>query len=269
MLTEIPGRLAEHAKSRRAAALEAMKMRAAHERKAMVAAGIEPKERALAEARHKLAATEATLEAKTRQLAQIEAERDALMKAGDEGPYGEAVSTIAAGDAQDDVAELYREARRTETPADEAAVRRVEEIDGRIVAADQELRKLRQRAAELSDRRHEVEVVRDRFRGAGYDHPHVIFGNDRDIGRILAGVLEGVVRSGILWDIIRGGFGTREPRGRPDFGGPSFPLPFPIPGGGNGPSGGGWRIPESQGGWFPSGGGGSRDDDDFKTGGSF
>ncbi len=119
-----------------------------------------------------------------------------------------------------------------------------------------------------------VERTRDRFRSAGYDHPHATFGNDNQIGQVLGQVLEGVVRSGVLWDIIRGGFSTRPPQGRPEFGAPTFPFPFPVPGGGSsGPSGGGWREPESRGGWFPSGDGGSndrRDDNDgFTTGGSF
>ena len=98
-----------------------------------------------------------------------------------------------------------------------------------------------------------------------------------------AQILEGVVRSGILWDLLRGGFGTRPSRGRPDFGSPTFPFPFPMPGGGeDGARGGEWREPGTRGGWsippldFPSGGGGGGSsggggggDDGFSTGGSF
>ena len=51
---------------------------------------------------------------------------------------------------------------------------------------------------------------------------------------------------------------------------PSFPFPFPLPGGrrASDSRGGDWREPSSRGGWSP--GRGSRsDDDDFTTGGSF
>jgi len=276
MLIEIPVRLREHATARRAAAQTEHEALADIERRAMVAAGIEAKERALSEARYKLASAEKTLEAKQEQLKTFEDQRRGLIdKDGGVPGYEEALATIAEADAHDDIATLYREARRTPTSADEAIVRRIEEIDAQIAKVTAEIADLRRTARDVAQRRGEVESVRDRFRGAGYDHPNATFGNGEEIGRMLAAILEGVVRSGILWDLIRGGFRTRGYRGNPDFGSPSFPFPFPMPGGGStGPSGGGWREPTSQGGWFPPSGdgggdsGGSRDDG-FSTGGSF
>ncbi len=279
MLSEIPVRLREHATGRRASADEAKTDLAALEREAMVGAGIEKDERALAAARHKLAAAEATLDGRRKLLADIEQQREAMLSGTGDPAYAEALQTIAAADSRDDIATLFREARRTETAADETLVRKIDEIDRSAERAEQDKSELRRTAKTLAQRRIEVETTRERFRSAGYDHPHATFGNDTDIGRVLGQILEGAVRSGVLWDVIRGGFSTRTPRGRPDFGTPSFPFPFPIPGGGsNGPSGGGWREPESRGGWFPpkdsgSGGGGdsgSRSDDgDFSTGGTF
>ncbi|HEY7549215.1 MAG TPA: hypothetical protein VH913_06825, partial [Hyphomicrobiaceae bacterium] len=136
------------------------------------------------------------------------------------------------------------------------------------------LAELRRTAQDLAKRRIEIERVRDRFRGAGYDHPHGTFGNDSDIADALGRMLAGTVGGAVLWDILQGGYSTRGPMGRPDFGYPSSPFPFPIPGGGsNGPWGGGWRDPSSGGGWAPngggSGGGGGGGSDDFTTGGSF
>ena len=288
MLIEITARLREHANAQARIADEARAGLATIERTAMVAAGIDDKERVLAAARHKLAAAEATLAAKRGQLAALDKETESLVAAGGEAAYKEAIETIAAGDAQDDIATLYREARRTKTLDDETLVRRIEQIDADRAKADTEAAELRKTAQDLARRRLEVESVRDNFRSAGYDHPHVTFGNEMDIGRVIGSILEGAVRSGVLWDVVRGGFGTRPPSGRPGFGAPSFPFPFPIPGGGDrGPSGGGWREPSSQGGWFPpansagdsssggsgsgsGGGGSSRDDnDDFTTGGRF
>jgi chromosome segregation ATPase len=276
MLLEIPKRLVEHAEGKRAAANALKSSLGDFERQAMVMAGIEPKERALTEARHKLAAAEETLEAKRTQLKAIDHVREALLKTGSDPGYGDALKTIAQSDAQDAIAVLYAEARRTATPADEAMVRRIEQIDGKVAGIERELGEIRQAAHALAQRRLDLENTRERFRGAGYDHPSVVFGNEVDIGRVLAGILEGAVHSGILWDILRGGYGTRPSRSRPTFGAPTFPFPFPMPGGGDdGPSGGGWRLPESQGGWFPSGssgsgsgnGGGSSADGGFTTGG--
>jgi len=105
--------------------------------------------------------------------------------------------------------------------------------------------------------------VRDRFRGAGYDHPSATFNNGEAIASVLAEVMKGVVRSGVLWDVLRGGYQSRRPRGNRDFGSPGFPFPFPMPDGRD-TRGGDWREPDTSGGWSPSDGGGS---DDFRTGG--
>jgi hypothetical protein len=285
MLLEIPVRLGEHAKARRAVAEKEKAAQALLERQAMAAAGVDARELELAEARHKLAAAEATLEEKRTVLRSIDDARAKLVTEGTSPGYLAALEAISAGDAADDVATLYAEARRTATTADEQIVRRIETIDERMAQVTQEISALRRSARELAERRGEVEQVRDRFRSAGYDHPHATFGNDNQIGQILGQVLEGVVRSGILWDILREGFRTRQPRGRPDFGAPQFPFPFPLPGSGDGGIfGGDWRNPSSQGGWFPSKSRRGRDDDDdddddddeddrrgrdFTTGGSF
>jgi hypothetical protein len=272
-LIEIPLRLREHATARRTEAGERRAALSDVERRAMVEAGIEPKERTLAEARHKLAAADQTLEEKHGLLRKIEEERKTLVAGGSNPAYSLALETISSADAKDDLAQLYGEARRTPTSADDAIVRRLETIDANVSKTDAEVGKLRRSAQALAQRRLEVQQVRDRFRGAGYDHPHATFGNDGDIADVLGRVLAGAVNSGVLWDLLRGGYRYRGPRGRPDFGAPNFPFPFPIPGGGTtSSSGGGWREPSSRGGWSPredypdrSGG----DDDHFTTGGSF
>jgi hypothetical protein len=270
-LIEIPLRLREHATAKRAAAEERLATLSGIERRAMVEAGIEPKERALAETRHRLAAADTTLDEKHDLLRKLDTERNALLSAGSNPAYDEALSAIASADAKDQVATLYLEARRTPTSADDAIVRRLESLEQQIPKADAEVAGLRQTAKELAKRRIEIERVRDRFRGAGYDHPHGTFGNDTAIADALGRMLAGSIGGQILWDILQGGYSTRGPAGRPDFGYPSSPFPFPIPGGGsNGPWGGEWRDPSSRGSWSPDGDrGGDRGRDDFSTGGSF
>ncbi len=276
-LVEIPLRLREHATAKRGAASQAQAALADVERKAMLDAGVTTREQALAEARRKLAAADDAVENRQALLKKIEDERSTLLSGGTDPAYTEALKTIASADGSDDIATLYREARRTPTSADEAIVRRLETIDASLVKADAETADLRRSAQDLARRRTEVEQVRDRFRSAGYDHPNTTFGNESDIADALKSILGGVVRSGILWDLLRRGYSSRPARGRPTFGAPTFPFPFPMPGGGtNGSSGGGWREPSSGGGWSPlpgpgggGGGGGSDDDDRFTTGGSF
>ena len=263
-LIEIPLRLREHATAKRAAASERLALLSRIERRAMVEAGIEPKERALAEARHKLAAADATLDEKHGLLRKLDGEHNALVSGGTNPAYEEALSVIAAADAKDQMAALYLEARRTPTGTDDTIVRKLESLEGQIGKADAELADLRRTAKDLAKRRIEIERVRDRFRGAGYDHPHGTFGNDHDITDALGRSMAGTIAGQILWEILQGGYSTRGPVGRPDFGYPTSPFPFPIPGGDrNGPWGGEWRDPSSRGGWTPDG------DDDFKTGGSF
>ncbi|MFZ1101732.1 MAG: hypothetical protein WAN86_02470 [Hyphomicrobiaceae bacterium] len=247
-LIEIPLRLREHATAKRATAEERLATLSGIERRAMVEAGIEPKERALAEARHRLAAADTTLDEKHGLLRKLDTERNGLLAAGSHPAYEEAMSAIASADAKDQVATLYLEARRTPTTADDAIVQKLERLEQQIPKADSEVAELRRTAQALAKRRIEVERVRDRFRGAGYDHPHGTFGNDNVITDTLGRVLAGSIGGQVLWEILQGGYSTRGPAGRPDFGDPS-----------------------SRGSWSPdshdSGSRGGRDD--FTTGGSF
>jgi hypothetical protein len=269
-LVEIPLRLREHATAKRAAAEDRLAGLSGIERRAMVEAGIESKERALAEARHRLAAADTTLDEKHELLRKLDTERNGLLAAGSNPTYEEALSAITSADAKDQVATLYLEARRTPTTADDAIVRNLERLEQQIPKADSEVAGLRRTAQDLAKRRIEIERVRDRFRGAGYDHPHGTFGNDNAIADALRRMLAGSIGGQILWDILQGGYTTRGPAGRPDFGYPTSPFPFPIPGGGStGPWGGEWRDPSSRGNWSPDGQDRGNDRGDFSTGGSF
>jgi hypothetical protein len=268
-LIEIPLRLREHANLKREAAREKLAALSDIERRAMVVAGIEPLEQVLHDARERLAAADAGLEATLGQLNEVDVERNALVAGGTNPAYEQALSVISAADAKDQIATLYLEARRTPPAADDAIVKQLEAVDGKIAKADSDVAELRKTAQELAKRRLEIEQVRDRFRGAGYDHPHGTFGNDGDIADALRRTLGGSIGGAILWEILQDGYAIRGPRGRPDFGYPTFPFPFPIPGGGSsGPWGGEWRDPSSHGDWHPGGGFGGGGGD-FSTGGSF
>ncbi len=263
-LIDIPLRLREHATARRTAAAEAGTALAEIERRAMADAGIEMKERSLAEARHKHAAADRTAEDKQGLMRKVDEEHNALVAGGKDAAYREALETIAVADSKDDVAELYREARRTPGGADDAIVRSIEAIDTRVGRTDAEIANLRQTARELARRRTDVEQSRDRFRKAGYDHPNATFGNDGAIADMLRSVLAGGA-GGLLWDLLRSGYSYRPPRSPPDFGGPTFP--FPQPRSGHSDPGERWREPSSRGTWSWDDGGGGKGGDTWSGGG--
>ncbi len=293
MLSEIPLRLAEHAEAREAAVAEARTKLATLEAEALRRAGIADLERALASAREHLAGKDAALDEARKALTLADNQRDQLMSGAGDPAYIEALATIAAADAKDDIATLYAEARRTPTKADETIVSRIEVTDKQIANADAELQGLRETARSLAERRADVERTRERFQRSGYDHPNATFGNERVIAEVLGGILAGALKGSVLWDTLRGGYSNQPPRSRPDFGGG---FPFPIPGHRNQEKepgsvwGDGWRNPGSAGPWAPrkdddddddddrkgkwgGGWGKSRkkddDDDDFSTGGRF
>ena len=269
-LIEIPLRLREHASAQRAAVAQPQTMLAEIERRAMLEAGVDAKEKVLAEARHKLAVADDTVEKKRDMLRKVDEARNALVAGNSDPAYNEALTTIAAADSADSLATLYAEARRTPTRADEAVVGQLEATEAKIARTEAEIASLRRAALELSRRRSEMERVRGQFRSTGYDHPRSTFDNSGNIADVLNGVLEGAVRSGVLWDVLRKNYRPRTTRGSTDFGGSSFPFPFPLPGGaGPDATGGDWRNPSSRGGWGPGPSGSRSDDDKFSTGGSF
>lgn len=269
MLREIPLRLAEHAEAREAAVTEARARLASLEAEALRRAGIADLEKALESAREHLAGKDAALDAARKTLALADNQRDQLINGAGDPAYIEALATIAAADAKDDIATLYAEARRTPTRADETIVGRIEAIDKQIASADNELQGLRETARSLAKRRTDVERTRERFQRSGYDHPNATFGNERVIAEVLGGILTGALKGSVLWDTLRGGYSSQPPRSRPDFGG-GFPFPLPGPWNQENESGNvwgdGWRNPGSAGPWAPHSG---DDNDDFSTGGRF
>lgn len=268
MLLEIPVRLREHADERRRIADDHKADKAAFEHKEMEAAGVPALERTLAEARHRLAAVDDAAEQKIARLKHLDAQRDELLSTDDSQAYRSAMEAMVSADSTDTLTTLREEAGRTETQDDERIVRTLETIDERIEAADKEAAELRRSAKELADRRLEIERTRTRMHGSGYDHPDVVFGNESAIGEAIEQIVRGALRSGMLWDLLQAGFGTRPRNANRDFG---MPFPFPLPGGDDGPRGGEWRWPTSSGGWEPRGRGDADEDDrdGFTTGGRF
>ena len=269
-LIEIPLRLKEHAAAKREAALQPQAKLAEIERQAMLRPASMRRRRSWPRRAISWPSSTTRWKKKRDMLRKIDEARVALTTGNSDPTYNEALNTIASADAADSLANLYAEARRTPTPVDEAIVGRLEGIDRKITETETEIAGLRREAIELSRRRSEMEQARERFRRSGCDHPQSTFNNNGDIADVLKGMLEGVVRSGVLWDLLQQGHRSRPTRGSIDFGLPNFPLPFPLPGGDtNDAPGGDWRNPSSRGGRSPGQPDGSANDNDFSTGGSF
>ena len=269
-LIEIPLRLREHASAQRAAVAQPQTMLAEIERRAMLEAGVDAKEKVLAEARHKLAVADDTVEKKRDMLRKLDEARNALVAGNSDPAYNEALTTIAAADSADSLATLYAEARRTPTRADEAVVGQLEATEAKIAKTEAEIASLRRAALELSRRRSEMEQVRGRFRSTGYDHPRSTFDNERQHRRCAQRRAGGSgQKRGALGCAAQELPATHHAR---QHGLRRVELPLPVSAAwrrGPDATGGDWRNPSSRGGWGPRPSGSRSDDDKFSTGGSF
>ena len=273
-LIEIPLRLREHATAKRAAAgAAARRARPTIERRAMLEAGVDAKEKALAEARHTLAVARRHGREEARPAAQgRRITRTRWSPATPIRPTTRRCRRSPQPTARTTCARcIWRRAgrRRPRMRPSCAGWRRSMRRSARRT---REIAGLRAAMVELSRRRAEVEQVRDRFRRTGYDHPQTTFDNEGAIadalkqhpgGRGAQRRAVGPAAPGLQVATDARQPGLRRRR--------ASRFPFPLPDGTSGRGGSrgdDWREPSSRGSWSP--GRGSRsDDDDFTTGGSF
>ena len=107
----------------------------------------------------------------TADLRQIEAEREQALGAGENAAYGGAVEILVQALAREDLRELYQEAVRTRTDADDQAITSITAAREALQKADGEIAQIRAEIRELARRRTELEGARDRARSVGYDNP--------------------------------------------------------------------------------------------------
>jgi chromosome segregation ATPase len=257
-LNEIPQRLREHAERMNAEIANTRARLVAYEREALLKAGIQPLAARAHAAKADLDLAERRLAEAKEALAALDREHDASVLQG-EGPYRDAIELLATADAQESLQTLYREAMATPAPEDDAAVRRIEAIDGAVRRAEQEMEAIRRKLRDLAQRRAMVEQERDAFRQQGYDNPYGRFDNGNALGNVLGGILGGVIGGAVLRDTLNGGYHRQPSPWDSDFGGGGFPFPDDA--------GGGWiGGGSSDGGWSDGGGSGG---DGFETGGTF
>ncbi|HKU96352.1 MAG TPA: hypothetical protein VJR58_13805, partial [Vineibacter sp.] len=188
----------EHAQGKQQDVATAQAHVATLERAALVADGIEALETNVesAEAAVKVGASE--ILKITADLQAIDAERQKVFGIGDEGVYGGAVSLLADGLARDDLRQLYEEARRTPTLADDEVIGAITQARAAYEKADGEIAHLRTSIRDMASRRRELESSRDRARNQGYEDPRGTFDDNNQVLDVIGTILGGVLRSGIL-----------------------------------------------------------------------
>jgi hypothetical protein len=259
MLLEIPARLRQHAEDRRLVFEAEKEKLVAVEQAGLAQAGSKPLEESLARAKAALAAAEARLTAASAAVAAADGERQAAHADGGTSAFGRAVAMLAEADSQQDLRQLYADAAQTQSRADDDIVRRIEQVDTRLRAAEQESADLRRQAQDLAARRSEIERQRDGFRRQGYDGPLGQVNDGGLLGTVLTGIVKGAVEGAVLGGVLKENAGRRSPRADSGFGGSGG---FTLPDFGGRGGGGSW----GGGGSGSSGGGGG---DGFRTGGSF
>jgi hypothetical protein len=265
MLQEIPSRLREHANNKQNDVGTAKEHVAALERAALVADGVEPLERRVADAHAAMKAAEEAVAKVSAELQQIESDRQKALSANEDAVYDRATDLLAQALAREDIRELYQEAVRTATKTDDRAISSISAAREALAKAEGEVAQIRGEIRQTAQRRSELEGARDRARTGGYDDPRGTFGGGQDmIGEVIGGILRGALQGGALDRVLRDNHRFPTPRADPDFGGrrgaPSWPNPWGESRADTG--GGGWPGGDSRGSDDDSGGG-------WRTGGSF
>ncbi|HAJ47984.1 MAG TPA: hypothetical protein DCL54_15535 [Alphaproteobacteria bacterium] len=257
MLQEIPVRLRDHARTKEKESEVERSRLEAIERQALVADGVEPLEKSLAQANGRLAAADTALHTAQATLKQLDAKIEELSGSGERATHDKAIALLAESLAREDLNALYREAIATPTPEDEQVLTRIMDDSRKLKDFDAELAKTRETIRDLARKRSELEDARTEARNRGYDQPFGSFSNEGLIGEVIAGIVNGVLRSSDLRDALGKGFSLRLPRGPGGFGGGSWPYS------GGSSSGSGIRIRR-----FPTGSSG-KSSGGFRTTGSF
>jgi hypothetical protein len=237
MLLEIPRRLAEHAKRQREQA-QAEAQRLAEMRQTALQEGETAAPRAeVAEAEKQVDAIDDKIEANGKKA--LEAfERRAAVTRGEDPVIQEATEVIEAALRHQELRALRAEAQRTPTGDDDAAVRRLEQLEAeetRLLAA---IEQAKSDQATYRGQLTEIESIRRDYRRRGYNRGMFDSAGGALIGSLLGQLLGGAMSRDVFWDQVD-----------------QHRQPWPQPGG--------WGDD------FGRAGGGDFGGEDFRTGGGF
>lgn len=186
--------------------------------------------------------------------------------AGEDPNTREAVAFLASEFGREDLQALRRAALATPMPEDDAIVARLLDLERERSAAAAAARELKEVAARDRARATDLEELRRRFTGQGFDRPGTSFADPSLIGTLLVQLLNGAVTRDALWRILEQQRRYAPPRSDPTFGSGGFGRGTPWGGGASFPSGGFGGTGRAGGGGFKPGG--SVGGGGFRTGGS-
>lgn len=280
-LLELPERLRAHATAVGADADAALAALRRLEEEARLADGLPALDDARRAAEQRLAEVDARIEAHAGERRAALQAYEALV-AGEDPHTREAVAFLTSEFGREDLQTLRRAALATPMPEDDAIVARLLDLERAREAAATAARELKEVATRDRTRASDLEELRRRFTGQGFDRPGTTFADATLIGTLLVQLLQGAVTRDALWRVLEQQRRYAPPRTDPNFGSGSFGRGSPWTGsgtgsrpsggfGGTGRAGGGGGLP-SGGGFKPSGGGfkpgGSVGGGGFRTGGS-
>ena len=247
MLYEIPVRLREHANEKQRDAEASQERVVMLERRALVGDGVEPIEAQAATATASVEAAAEVVAKITKELSQIEADRQHAVGAGYDAICAGAVDLLARELTQRDLQRLYQDALRTPPKEDDEIVVSISKTREALKKVDAEVGQVRTQIRETAQRRSELEGARDRARDSGLDNPMGNFGNAEDvIGQVIGGIIRGALRGTDLDRVLRDNYRYPAPRADPDFGGwerrTSFPNPWGRAGSADKGNGSDWRT---------------------------
>jgi hypothetical protein len=235
ILLEIPVRLREHANAKRKEAEARQDCVAALERKALVAAGVEPIEAEMEAANGAVKEAGEDVLKITAELREIETERQREEGGGEDAIYNQAVEMLAQALVQEDLTRLYQDALQTPGKEDDELVISIGRTREALKRVDSEVNQIRSQIREMARRRVELEGARDRARNSGFDNPMGNYGNAQDaIAMVIGGILRGAMSGPDLDRVLRDNYRHPAPTSDPDFGRwpgeGSFPASWERPG---------------------------------------
>ncbi len=220
MLVEIPVRMRAHAtKVAQTADLEIQALETI-ERQAAEADGVPALQKRLDQAEEQVHALDGEIEQEEERHRQLLEEREQL-DAGEDGHSKQAFELILTELQREELSELYRQARSTPRPEDDALVARIGQARERVREIDADIRAANVAVTERRKALAELEALRRRFRQNSYDAYHSGFPSDFAMSVLLGQILGGVMGSDRAWQEIGRNQRSRGSRGFGGFGGPT------------------------------------------------
>jgi hypothetical protein len=201
MLSTIPQRLEEHGKHLQTRAEETMARLSALEETAEREAGIDALEQVLEGEQQALRELDAAIAEEEKHYAGLLAEQERF--AAGEDPYLlQAIEGLVENFRADPIPELRREAALTLGYEDDSLVSRLAGLRQDKQALEQELEENRHVHALQSDRPHELEALRRRFKQENFDASNSRFSDDMALAERLEDFLQGALDAPRLWNHI-------------------------------------------------------------------